>query len=62
MATVLQPIINELNTVLVQLRTELRELQTDADGAGVAIPLALHRSEAFVHVSVCVTVLELILQ
>ena len=30
MATVLQPIVNELNTVLVQLRTELRGLQTDA--------------------------------
>ena len=27
MATVLQPIVNELNTVLVQLRTELRGLQ-----------------------------------
>lgn len=37
MATVLQPIVNELNTVLVQLRTELRGLQTDADGAGIAI-------------------------
>ena len=32
---------NELNTVLVQLRTELRGLQTGADGAGIAImPLA----------------------
>ena len=38
MATVLQPIVNELNTVLVQLRTELRGLQTDAHGAGIAIP------------------------
>ena len=37
MATVLQPIVNELNTVLVQLRTEMRGLQTDADGAGIAI-------------------------
>ena len=37
MSTVLQPIINELNTVLVQLRTELRGLQTDADGVGIAI-------------------------
>ena len=37
MATVLQPIVNELNTVLVQLRTELRGLQTDADGVGIAI-------------------------
>ena len=37
MATVLQPIVNELNTVLVQLRTELRGMQTDADGAGIAI-------------------------
>ena len=37
MAIVLQPIVNELNTVLVQLRTELRGLQTDADGAGIAI-------------------------
>ena len=37
MATVLQPIVNELNTVLVQLRTELRGLQTDADGSGIAI-------------------------
>ena len=37
MATVLQPIVNELNTVLAQLRTELRGLQTDADGAGIAI-------------------------
>ena len=36
MATVLQPIVNELNTVLVQVRTELRGLQTDADGAGIA--------------------------
>ena len=41
MATVLQPIVNELNTVLVQLRTELRGLQTDADGAGIAIDSAL---------------------
>ena len=40
MATVLQPIVNELNTVLVQLRTELRGLQTDADGAGIAIGLS----------------------
>ena len=37
MATVLQPIVNELDTVLVQLRTELRGLQTDADGAGIVI-------------------------
>ena len=37
MATVLQPIVNELNTVLVQLRIELRGLQTDADGPGIAI-------------------------
>ena len=37
MANVLQPIVNEMNTVLVQLRTELRGLQTDADGAGIAI-------------------------
>ena len=37
MATVLQPIVNELNTVLVQLRIELSGLQTDADGAGIAI-------------------------
>ena len=37
MATVLQSIVNELNTVLVQLRTELRGLQTDADCAGIAI-------------------------
>ena len=37
MATVLQPIVNELNTVLVQLRTELRGLQKDADGSGIAI-------------------------
>ena len=41
MATVLQPIVNELNTVLVQLRTELRGLQTDADGAGIAIGAAV---------------------
>ena len=41
MATVLQPIVNELNTVLVQLRTELRGLQTDADGAGIAIVMGL---------------------
>ena len=41
MATVLQPIVNEQNTVLVQLRTELRGLQTDADGAGIAIVVAL---------------------
>ena len=41
MATVLQPIVNELNTVLVQLRTELRGLQTDADGAGIAIKVSL---------------------
>ena len=40
MATALQPIVNELNTVLVQLRTELRGLQTDADGAGIAIMIA----------------------
>ena len=40
MATVLQPIVNELNTVLVQLRTELRGLQTDADGGGIAITTA----------------------
>ena len=32
MATVLQPIV-----VLVQLRTELRGLQADADGVGIAI-------------------------
>ena len=37
MAIVLQPIVNEMNTVLVQLRTELRGLQTDVDGAGIAI-------------------------
>ena len=37
MATVLRPIVNELNTVVVHLRTELRGLQTDADGAGIAI-------------------------
>ena len=37
MAIVLRPIVNELNTVLVQLRTELRGLQTDSDGAGIAI-------------------------
>ena len=37
MPTVLQPIVNELNTVLVHLRNELRGLQTDADGAGIAI-------------------------
>ena len=37
MATVFQPIVNELNTVLVQLCTELRGLQTDAAGAGIAI-------------------------
>ena len=37
MVTVLQPIVNELNIVLVPLRTELRGLQTDADGAGIAI-------------------------
>ena len=36
MATVLQPIVNELNIVLVHLRTELRGLQTDADGASIA--------------------------
>ena len=42
MATVLQPIVNELNTVLVQLRTELRGLQTDADGAGIAIAAHLN--------------------
>ena len=40
MATVLQPIVNELNTVLVQLRTELRGLQTDADGVGIAIGIS----------------------
>ena len=28
--------MNELNIVLVQLRTELRGLQTDANGAGIA--------------------------
>ena len=37
MATVLQPNVNELNAVLVQLHTELRGLQTYADGAGIAI-------------------------
>ena len=37
MATVMQPIVNELNNVRVQLRTELRGLQDDADGAGIAI-------------------------
>ena len=37
MATGLQPIVNQLNNVLVQLRTELRGLQTDATGAGIAI-------------------------
>ena len=36
MATVLQPIANELNIVRVYLRTELRGLQTDADGASIA--------------------------
>ena len=41
MATVLQPIVNELNIVLVQLRIELRGLQTDADGAGIAIVMGL---------------------
>jgi hypothetical protein len=40
MATELQPIVNELNTVLVQLRTELRGLQTDADGASIATVMA----------------------
>ena len=43
MATVLQPIVNELNTVLVQLRTELRGLQTDADGAGIAIQVPIDK-------------------
>ena len=47
MATVLQPIVNELNTVLVQLRTELRGLQTDADGAGIAI-LSVGRPSSWV--------------
>ena len=42
MAIVLQPIVNELNTILVQLRTELRGLQTDANGAGIAIQCLLH--------------------
>ena len=37
MTTVLQPIVNELTTVLMQLRTELRGVQTDAVGAGIAI-------------------------
>ena len=37
MAIALQPIVNEVNTVLVQLRTKLRGLQIDADGAGIAI-------------------------
>ena len=37
MTTAFQSIVNELNTVLVQLRTGLRGLQTDADGAGIAI-------------------------
>ena len=37
MAAVLQPIVNELDTVRVHLRTELKGLQTDADGAGIAI-------------------------
>ena len=37
MANVLQLIVNELKTVLVQLHTELRGLQIDADGASIAI-------------------------
>ena len=41
MATVLQPIVNELNTVLVQLRTELRGLQTDVDGSRIAIVMPI---------------------
>ena len=36
MATVLQPIVNKLNIVRVHLGTELRGLQTDADGASIA--------------------------
>ena len=40
MVTVLQSTMNELNTGLVQLHTALRGLQTDADGAGIAIDLA----------------------
>ena len=45
MATVLQPIVNELSIVLVQLRTELRGLQTDADGAGIAIKISKTREK-----------------
>ena len=37
MAIVLHPIVNGMNAVLVQLRTELRGLWNDADGAGFAI-------------------------
>ena len=40
MATVLQPIANELNIALMHLHTELRGLQTDADGAGIASVMA----------------------
>ena len=43
MATVLQPIVNETNTALVQLRTELRGRQTDADGDGIAINMTCCR-------------------
>ena len=39
MATVFQPIVNELNTVLVQLRIASRGLQTDANGVGIAMPV-----------------------
>ena len=41
METVLHRIVNELNTVLVQLRNELRGLQTDADGAGTCIAIVM---------------------
>ena len=41
MAIVLQSIVNELDIVLVHLRTELRGLQTDADGTSIASGSAL---------------------
>ena len=50
MATVLQPVVNELNTVLVQLRNELpvRGLQTYANGAGIAILRFMNPSLRFI--------------
>ena len=49
MPIVLQPIVNELNAVLVQLRTELRGLQTDADGAGISYYNQDYTRSAYIH-------------